>query len=152
MGEWSPFCSLSARRARSIFSPVSFFIYLAFCFVFKLSVGVSGSVPEREHDHLSALCRRGLAPGREHCRPFALCRRVGLGPRLGMCQGGALSRIGNWPLLFPPRARAAASSRHTADIPVVIRGPHRNVLVLAVSLVPRRFVLPFGDGSPPRPV
>ena len=69
------------------FSLFLFFIYLAFFFIsfLKLPVGVSGSVPEREHDHL-----------------FALCRRVGLGPGLKTCRGGALSRIGNWPLLFAP--------------------------------------------------
>ena len=55
-----------------LFFPVTFFIYLAFCFVFKLSVGVSGSVPEREHNYLFALCRRGSAPGREH-RHLFLC-------------------------------------------------------------------------------
>ena len=79
-----------------------FFYYLPCFFIFKLPVDVSGSVPEREHDHLFALCRRGLAPGREHCHLFVLCWRVGLGPGLGTCRGGALSRIGNWPLHFSP--------------------------------------------------
>ncbi len=39
-----------------------FFIYLAFFSFLKLPVGVSGSVPEREHDHFFALCQRDFAP------------------------------------------------------------------------------------------
>jgi hypothetical protein len=62
----------------STFFSVSFLYTFFFSFL-KLPVGVSGSVPEREHDHLFALCRRGLVPDREHGRLFALCRRVGLG-------------------------------------------------------------------------
>ena len=137
---------------------VSFFIYLAFCFVFKLSVGVSGSVPEREHDHLfhapfslSPFCslsacrarsrignvlRRGSLPDWELASPLSpprVLRRGGsvpdwesasprLHPRVSAWVGlgpgwewafplpppafrrKARSRIGNWPLLFhPPR-------------------------------------------------
>jgi len=93
------------------FFPCFFFYLPCFCFVCKLSVGVSGSVPEREHDHLFDRCRRSLVPGWEHFHLFALCRRVGLGPGSGTCRGGALSRIGIWPLLFPPRACFGVGAR-----------------------------------------
>ena len=164
MGEWSPFScpplsegdwiyffALCRRVELGAFFSFFLFIYLAFFFLsfLKLPVGVSGSVPEGEHDHLFALCPRGRVPDREHGRLFALfrrvglgaffsvsffiylafffisflklpvgvsgsvperehdhlfalCRRVGLGPGLKTCRGGALSRIGNWPLLFAP--------------------------------------------------
>ena len=64
LGAWSPLCSLSACRARGLF-----FWYLLF-FYLSLSVGVSGSVPEREHDHLFAFCRRGLVPDWENGHLF----------------------------------------------------------------------------------
>ena len=77
LGTWSPFCSLSACRVWSIFPLFYLFICLAFFFS-----SVPGSVPEREHDRLFALCRRDLAPDREHGRLLALCRRVGFGALL----------------------------------------------------------------------
>ena len=52
LGEWPPFL-LSVGAPGSEHFPPGFFFYLpSFCFAYKPSVGVSGSVPEREHDHL----------------------------------------------------------------------------------------------------
>ena len=58
----SPFFSLVGVSGLGYFSSVSFFIYLALFSFLQLPVGVSGSVPEREHDHFFALCRRDFAP------------------------------------------------------------------------------------------